>query len=97
MSEVTIGASLPIKTTLADLLFSGDAIKLISGMMTISCNLVLKNMCEGGMSFSDSISDVYKQRLFEKDPFQDLSGHDGAQKCLVLAREMGVRAWECGS
>ena len=36
MSEVTIGAALPIRTTLNDLLCSGDAIHAIVGLMSVS-------------------------------------------------------------
>lgn len=90
MSEVTIGASIPVKTTLNDLLSSGDAIKSILGVMSVSVNDVMSNMCELGMSFSESVQCTHDKGLFETDHFEDLSGVESAQKILVLSRELGI-------
>ena len=40
MSEVTIGASLPIRTTLNDIMCSGDAVHSIVGIMSVSSGMV---------------------------------------------------------
>ena len=90
MSEVTIGASIPIKTTLNDVLLSGDAISSIVGVMSVSVNTVLSNMCDNGLSFSQSVLETYQKGLFESDAFEDLDGIEASQKLLVLARELGI-------
>lgn len=90
MSEVTIGASIPIKTTLNDILLGGDAISSIVGLMDVSCNSVLTSMFEHGMSFSESVVATYETGLFQEDIFEDLNGTDAAKQLLVLARELGV-------
>lgn len=90
MSEVTIGASLPIRTTLNDILCSGDAIHAIVGIMSVSIGVILTDICDDGKSFSDSVESTFKRGLFEDDPFVDLEGTEAAEKLLILAREMGI-------
>jgi homoserine dehydrogenase len=90
MSEVTIGSSIPVKTTLNDLLCGGDAINSIRGVMSVSVNNVMSLMCDRGMSFSESVQRTYEAGLFEKDPFDDLTGLEASQKVMLLAREMGI-------
>lgn len=89
MSEVTIGASLPIRTTLNDILCSGDAVHAIVGLMSVSANMVISGICEEGLSFTESLLRTYNQGLFEDDTFSDLEGVDAAEKLLILARELG--------
>lgn len=89
MSEVTIGASLPIRTTLSDLLVSGDAIKSIVGIMSVSAGVVLTEICDNGLKFSEALSKTYMTGLFEDDVFADLEGTEAAQKLLILARTLG--------
>jgi aspartokinase/homoserine dehydrogenase 1 len=90
MSEVTIGASIPVMTTLHDLICSGDAIHSIVGLMSVSLGMVLKYICEDGLSLSDAISSTYSTGLFEDDVFLDLEGVEAAQKLLILARALGI-------
>lgn len=90
MSEVTIGASLPIRTTLNDILCSGDAVHAIVGIMSVSLGVILTDICDEGKSFSDAVVSTFKRGLFEDDPFVDLEGTEAAEKLLILAREMGI-------
>jgi homoserine dehydrogenase len=90
MSEVTIGESLPIHTTLNDLLCSGDAVDSIIGLMSVSAGNVITAICDGGKSFSQAVEETYATGLFEDDVFVDLEGTEAAQKLLILARELGV-------
>ena len=61
MSEATIGAALPIRTTLSDLLCSGDAIHSIVGIMSVSVGMVLTDVCENNMKFSTAIEKAYSK------------------------------------
>ncbi len=89
MSEVTIGASIPVKTTLNDLLSSGDAIKAVVSVMTVSINNVLSLMCESNVTFSEAVRQTAEADLFEKDCFHDLEGIDASSKLLIMCRELG--------
>lgn len=90
MSEVTIGAAIPVKTTLNDLLSSGDAINSIHALMSVSVNDVMSSMCEDGLTFSQSVQRTHDNGIFETDHFEDLTGTESAQKILVLSRELGI-------
>jgi len=90
LSEVTIGASVPVLTTLNDLLYSGDAIHSIVGLVSVSVGQVLTGICDEGLSFSESISRTHAAGLFEDDEFTDLEGIEAAQKLLILARALNV-------
>jgi homoserine dehydrogenase len=89
MSEVTIGASLPIRTTLNDILCSGDAVHSIVGLMSVSVGTILTYICDNKMSFTEALLKTYKQGLFEDDVFLDLDGSEAAEKLLILGRELG--------
>jgi aspartokinase/homoserine dehydrogenase 1 len=90
MSEVTIGAALPIFSTLHDLLYSGDGITEIVGIMSVSANIVLTDICDNNISFSQSVSNTFARGLFEDDVFKDLEGYDTAEKLVILGRELGI-------
>eukprot|EP01038_Epipyxis_sp_PR26KG_P012220 gene12220-16370_t len=89
MSEVTIGASLPIQTTLNDILCSGDAVHGIIGLMSVSSGMILTDICDNGLSFTQALVKTYNQGLFEDDVFVDLDGTEAAEKLLILVRELG--------
>lgn len=89
LSEVTIGASLPVRTTLHDILCSGDAVHSIVGMMNISANTVIREMCETGLTFTQALIRTYNKGIFEDDPFADLEGTDAVEKALIISRELG--------
>ena len=67
---MTIGASLPIRTTLHDILYSGDAVHSIVGLMSVSVGTVVTDMCEEGCSFSTALERTYRTGLFEDDVFR---------------------------
>lgn len=90
MSEVTIGAALPIRTTLNDLLCSGDEVHSIVGLMSVSLGVVLTEICDNGLTFTEALKRTFATGLFEDDAFADLEGTEVAQKLLILARELGV-------
>eukprot|EP01036_Dinobryon_divergens_P033744 gene33744-43607_t len=89
-NSVTIGASLPIRTTLNDILCSGDAVHSIVGIMSVSSGMIITEMSDNGLTFTEALMKTYKQGLFEDDAFLDLCGLEAAHKLLILARELGV-------
>jgi homoserine dehydrogenase len=88
LSEVTIGASVPVLTTLNDILASGDAVHSIVGLMSVSAGLILTGMCDEGLTFSQALAKTHATGIFEDDAFADLEGHEAAQKLLILARSI---------
>ena len=88
---MTIGGSLPIRTTLQDILYSGDAVHSIVGLMSVSAGNVLTELCDRERLFSEALSATVQTGLFEADPFVDLEGTEAAQKLLMFTRELGFQ------
>ncbi|KAG2634197.1 hypothetical protein PVAP13_2NG221500 [Panicum virgatum] len=73
--EATVGAGLPIISTLRGLLETGDKILHIEGIFR---------------TFSDVVAEAKEAGYTEPDPRDDLSGTDVARKVIILARESGL-------
>ncbi|KAG9158259.1 hypothetical protein Leryth_000398 [Lithospermum erythrorhizon] len=87
--EATVGAGLPIITTLKDLLQTGDKILLIEGIFSGTLSYIFNNF-KGTSSFSDVVKEAKEKGYTEPDPRDDLSGTDVARKVIILARECGL-------
>jgi homoserine dehydrogenase len=90
MCEATVGAGLPIISTLRSLLASGDEILEISGCMSGTLGYICSSL-EHGVPFSQSVREAREQGFTEPDPRIDLSGQDVARKALILARLWGAQ------
>lgn len=88
--ETNVGAGLPVITTIADLVNSGDKILKIEGILSGSLSFIFNNYAEG-MTFSEIVKKAQERGFTEPDPRVDLSGQDVARKLLILARESGLR------
>ncbi len=86
--ETTIGAGLPVLSTLRDLIRSGDTVHKIEGTFSGTLAYVF-NSLEEGIPFSQVVRRAHALGYTEPDPRDDLSGEDVARKLLLLAREMG--------
>lgn len=87
--ETTVGAGLPIISTLRDLIRSGDEIIKIEGVVSGTLSFLFNSMANGN-SFPAAMQLAYDNGYTEPDPRDDLSGEDVARKMLILAREMGL-------
>jgi aspartokinase/homoserine dehydrogenase 1 len=87
--ETNVGASLPVISTLNDLIQSGDQVHKIEAVLSGTLNFVFNNY-EGGKD-GKSFAQVVKQAQHEgyTDPRLDLGGTDVMRKILILAREAG--------
>ncbi|GAY58009.1 hypothetical protein CUMW_183800 [Citrus unshiu] len=79
--EATVGAGLPIISTLRGLLETGDHILRIEGIFSFV----------GTRSFSEVVTEAKEAGYTEPDPRDDLSGTDVARKVIILARESGLK------
>jgi aspartokinase/homoserine dehydrogenase 1 len=86
--EATVGAGLPIITTLRDLLDTGDEIFAIEGILSGTLAWLF-NRYDGSAPFSQLVLAARDAGYTEPDPRDDLSGTDVARKLVILAREMG--------
>ena len=87
--ETTVGAGLPVMSTLCDLLRSGDRIQRIEGVFSGTLAYIF-NCLDEGRSFSEIVHQAHALGYTEPDPRDDLTGEDVARKLLILAREMGL-------
>ncbi|GHJ84121.1 hypothetical protein NliqN6_0523 [Naganishia liquefaciens] len=87
--ESTVGAGLPILSTLRDLLETGDEIKKIEGVFSGTLSYIFNEFSkvEGGdVAFSEVVKIAKEKGYTEPDPRDDLSGTDVARKLTILAR-----------
>lgn len=86
--ETTVGAGLPVISTLNNLINSGDEILKLSGVLSGTMTYLF-NQIEQGLPFSEAILSARKLGYSEPDPRDDLSGTDVARKFLIMARTCG--------
>ncbi len=86
--ETNVGASLPIISTLNDLLHSGDSIKKMEAVLSGTLNFVFNNY-DGKKTFASVVKQAQDEGYTEPDPRLDLSGKDVMRKIMILAREAG--------
>jgi bifunctional aspartokinase / homoserine dehydrogenase 1 len=87
--EATVGAGLPVITTVRDLRETGDEIRSIEGILS-GTFAYLFNTYDGTVPFSRIVVDAKAKGFTEPDPRDDLSGMDVARKLIILGREMGL-------
>jgi aspartokinase/homoserine dehydrogenase 1 len=87
--EATVGAGLPVISTLRDLRGTGDDITEIEGIFSGTL-AYLFNVFDGSESFSSIVRAAKAKGYTEPDPRDDLSGVDVARKLIILGREMGL-------
>jgi len=86
--ETTVGAALPIISTLRDLIDTGDEIYSVQGILSGTL-AYLFNVYDGSTPFSAIVRKARESGYTEPDPRDDLSGMDVARKLTILARELG--------
>jgi aspartokinase/homoserine dehydrogenase 1 len=86
--ETNVGASLPVISTLNDLLRSGDRVHKIEAVLSGTLNFVF-NRYDGSRSFASVVREAQEGGYTEPDPRLDLSGQDVARKIMILVREAG--------
>lgn len=88
--ETTVGAGLPIITTIKDLRETGDNVLKVEGMVSGTLAWLFSNF-DGSVPFSSLVLKAKEMGYTEPDPRDDLSGMDVARKTVILAREIGYK------
>ena len=88
--EATVGAGLPIISTLRGLLETGDKIIQIEGIFSGTLSYIFNNF-SGRETFSQIVTKAREAGYTEPDPRDDLSGMDFAREVIILARECGLK------
>ena len=92
--EASVGAGLPVISTLHDLINTGDEILKIEGVFSGTMSFLFNNFSPSSGSSSTKWSqEVHRARengFTEPDPRDDLNGMDVARKLVILARIAGL-------
>jgi homoserine dehydrogenase len=86
--EATVGAGLPILSTLRTLLDTGDEVMEMTGTVSGTFGAIFSDVA-AGQPFSAAVRIAKENGYTEPDPRDDLSGLDVARKALILARTIG--------
>ena len=86
--EATVGAGLPVISTLRDLIDTGDEVLAVEGIFSGTLAWLF-NRYDGSVPFARLVREAHALGYTEPDPRDDLSGTDVARKLVILARESG--------
>lgn len=92
--EATVGAGLPIISTLKDLINTGDEVTKIEGVLSGTLSYIFNEFSKAGtpvpgekkVKFSEVVKIAKENGYTEPHPADDLSGSDVARKLTILSR-----------
>lgn len=93
LHESSVGAGLPVISTLNDLVATGDKVKRIEGVFSGTMSFLFNSFAptEGsGGKWSEEVRKAKELGYTEPDPRDDLNGLDVARKLTILARLAGL-------
>lgn len=88
--SATVGAGLPLLSSLRALVAGGDRIHRVEGVLSGSLAWLFHHY-DGQRAFSDWVREAARAGYTEPDPRVDLSGEDVRRKLLILARPVASR------
>ncbi|KAL1311381.1 hypothetical protein AAFC00_001549 [Neodothiora populina] len=91
--ESTVGAGLPVLSTLKELVETGDEVTKIEGVFSGTMSFLFNSfmpVAGGGGQFSAEVKKAKELGYTEPDPRDDLNGLDVARKLTILARLAGL-------
>lgn len=89
LHESTVGAGLPVISTLKDLVATGDKVTRIEGVFSGTLSYIFNEFSAGsadGPAFSTVVRTARDKGYTEPHPADDLNGADVARKLTILAR-----------
>lgn len=91
--EASVGAGLPVLSTLNELVETGDTIERIEGVFSGTMSFLFNSFAPltgAGGKWSDEVKNAQALGYTEPDPRDDLNGLDVARKLTILARLAGM-------
>ena len=93
--ESTVGAGLPVISSLKDLVATGDEVTRIEGVFSGTLSFLFNTFAPvsasgPGAKWSDVVAKAKELGYTEPDPRDDLNGMDVARKLTILARIAGL-------
>lgn len=98
--ETTVGAGLPIISTLNDLVDTGDKVEKIEGIFSGTLSYIFNQFSTPSGStakFSEIVAKAKSLGYTEPDPRDDLNGLDVARKVTILSRIAGYKIQDATS
>ena len=98
--ESSVGAGLPVISTLNDLIRTGDEVCSIEGVFSGTMSFLFDSFAptEGqGGKWSEEVRKAKELGYTEPDPRDDLNGVDVARKAVILARLAGLEVHDTNS
>ena len=92
--ESTVGAGLPVISSLKELVETGDTVNMIEGVFSGTMSFLFNSFMPvggGGGKFSAEVKKAKELGYTEPDPRDDLNGLDVARKLTILARLAGLK------
>ncbi|PSN66696.1 hypothetical protein BS50DRAFT_524067 [Corynespora cassiicola Philippines] len=92
--ESSVGAGLPVISTLKELVETGDQVTKIEGVFSGTMSFLFNSFqptSGGGGKFSAEVKTAKDKGFTEPDPRDDLNGLDVARKLTILARLAGLK------
>jgi len=86
--STTVGAQLPLLSTLRDLHRAGDRVERFEAVLSGTLSYVLGRL-QQGCALSTAVSEAVQNGYAEPNPARDLSGEDAARKLVILLRSLG--------
>lgn len=87
--ECTVGGSLPVISTLLDLLRTGDTIRSIAALSSSSLSCIMGDF-NRAIPLNEAIADAMRRGFAEPNPLTDLAGRDALRKIVILAKTLGL-------
>ena len=93
--ESSVGAGLPVISTLKDLVETGDVVHRIEGVFSGTMSFLFNSFAPAdgskGGKWSEEVKKAKSMGFTEPDPRDDLNGLDVARKLVILARLAGLK------
>lgn len=93
--EASVGAGLPLVSTLKDLINTGDEITKIEGALSGTLSYLFTTFApadaSAGQPWSAAVKKAQELGFTEPDPRDDLNGLDVARKLIIFARLIGLQ------
>ncbi|MFP4026578.1 MAG: homoserine dehydrogenase [Candidatus Brocadiia bacterium] len=83
--EASVAGGIPVVASMRDAMI-GDRIQSVYGIVNGTCNYILTQMTDRGVSYGEALLEAQEKGYAEANPELDVEGHDSAHKLGVLAR-----------